>query len=130
MATIRISGGAGNDTLIGGNGDDSLVGGAGADASMAARAPIPRTIRPPAVAVTVYLDGTTSSGSDAAGDMLTSIERVIGSAYADTLIGTACGRYHRRWRWRRYAAWRCGRGESLNGGRGTDTLDYSTSSAA
>ena len=53
------------------------------------------------------LDGTASSGGDAAGDTLTSIEHVIGSASADTLNGTAAA-------------------ETLDGGAGDDILRVDT----
>ena len=79
-ATTRSLGGNGNDALIGGAGADSLDGGAGTDTADYSGA---------GAAVTVYLDGTTSSGSDAAGDVLSNIEHLIGSAFADLLVGTA-----------------------------------------
>src|SRR5207237_1974793 len=39
--------------------------------------------------VIVRMDGVASGGGEALGDTLTSIERVIGSAFADTITGSA-----------------------------------------
>jgi Ca2+-binding RTX toxin-like protein len=74
-----LNGGDGDDVLIGGFGNDTLAGGAGFDQANYASA---------ASGVTVNLaTGLTTGG--AGNDTLTSIEWVIGSAFADTLIGSA-----------------------------------------
>ncbi|MDE2404209.1 MAG: hypothetical protein KGM17_05780 [Sphingomonadales bacterium] len=89
-----LDGGAGDDTLFGGLGADTLVGGSGSDtASYAASAS----------AVTAHLDGTVGSGGDAAGDVLSGVENLVGSAYGDTLYGD-------------------GNANMLDGGAGNDTL--------
>jgi len=49
------------------------------------------------------MDGTASSGGDAAGDLLSGIEQVIGTGFGDTFLGTAAD-------------------ETFNGGGGDDTL--------
>ena len=73
-----LDGDGGDDTLIGGAGGDTLIGGGGSDtASYAASG----------AGVTVNLGAGTASGGDAAGDTLSGIENVIGSAQADTLTG-------------------------------------------
>ena len=54
---------------------------------MAKEVLIPLIIQPLTDAVQAYLDGTAGTGGDAAGDTLTNIENLIGSAYADTLFG-------------------------------------------
>ncbi|GJE27980.1 DUF642 domain-containing protein [Methylobacterium organophilum] len=115
-----LSGGAGNDTLAGGSGADTLDGGAGTDIADYSAS---------ATAVTVSLAAGTGSGGDAAGDTLMSIEGVIGSAFADTLVAAAAG-----------SALRGGDGndtlkggagtDTLDGGAGIDTADYAASSAA
>ena len=75
-----LAGGDGNDTLQGLGGADTLQGGNGIDtASYAASAA--------AVVVTVNLRA--ASGGDAAGDTFSSIENVIGSAFADAINGEA-----------------------------------------
>jgi hypothetical protein len=58
-----LYGEAGNDTLSGGVGADSIDGGAGTDTA---------TYASSLAGVTVYLDGSVSSGGDADGDVLTS----------------------------------------------------------
>jgi Ca2+-binding RTX toxin-like protein len=94
-----LSGEAGDDTLIGGAGADYLDGGAGidtADYTLDERQPMfgpPRT--PATEGVTVNLQTGTASGGDGEGDTTTThqfdklvnIENVIGSKFADTLIG-------------------------------------------
>ncbi len=90
-----LYGGAGNDTLIGGAGSDVLDGGAGIDlASYAAST----------AGVSVNLATGIGSGGDAAGDTLTGIENVTGSAFNDTLTGDSGA-------------------NALDGGAGNDLLD-------
>ena len=92
----------GNDTLDGGAGADTLDGGAGTDtASYAASSS----------GVTVSLAAGTSSGGDAQGDTLISIENLTGSGLNDTLEGN-------------------GANNVLNGGAGTDTVSYEHAAAA
>ena len=85
-----LNGAAGDDNLIGGIGDDILIGGRGADrldgedgintASYAGSAQ--------GVTVDLTLAGAAQAGAgDAKGDVLISIENLIGSALADRLIG-------------------------------------------
>jgi Ca2+-binding RTX toxin-like protein len=90
-----LYGGAGNDTLIGGAGSDVLDGGAGIDlASYAAST----------AGVSVNLATGLGAGGDAAGDTLTGIENVTGSAFNDTLTGDSGA-------------------NALDGGAGNDLLD-------
>ncbi len=92
-----LSGGGGNDTLSGGSGDDVIEGGAGADvidggvhsaATVTGWGDTARYARSSA-AVRIDLRNTTTgqSGGDAAGDILTGIENLTGSAFADNLTG-------------------------------------------
>lgn len=71
-----IIGNGGNDTLIGGAGADSLNGGDGTDTASYAAAPS-------GVIARVFAPG--SNTGDAAGDSYASIEKIIGSAFNDTL---------------------------------------------
>ncbi|MET0362858.1 MAG: calcium-binding protein, partial [Sphingobium sp.] len=89
-----LDGGAGNDTLYGSLGADTLRGGAGTDILSYAASN---------AGVTVYLDGTVGVGGHAAGDIVSGIETVQGSAYADAIYGAAAD-------------------ETLNGGAGNDSL--------
>lgn len=93
-----LSGMAGNDLLRGGEGDDTLEGGAGADlieggthsaATVEGWGDTARYVAS-AGAVTIDLRNMTTgqSGGDAAGDILTGIENVVGSeAGGDQIIG-------------------------------------------
>jgi len=103
-----LEGRGGIDTLVGGLGDDVLVGGAGGDvldggdgSDTASYAPVDSVSQ---VGVSISLIDHTASGGDAEGDTLLSIENVIGTDVADTLIGD-------------------GADNRLEGGRGDDTLD-------
>jgi Ca2+-binding RTX toxin-like protein len=72
----KFLGSSGADTFISGVGADDLNGGGGVDTVSYATS---------SAAVTVDLTAGTGVGGDAAGDVLTSIEKVVGSAFADTL---------------------------------------------
>ncbi|WP_395681461.1 beta strand repeat-containing protein [Inquilinus sp.] len=74
-----LSGGDGFDTFDGGDGADTLDGGTGDDLVYYSYNHWP---------VTVNLATGTASGGEANGDVLISIERIIGSRYGDTLIGS------------------------------------------
>jgi Ca2+-binding RTX toxin-like protein len=108
-----LDGRAGNDLLEGGDGDDTLIGGAGADridggdgfdtASYAGSTA--------GVGINLFFDPIThlspvQSGGDAEGDVLSSIDSVIGSSFADTIKGFALS----------------SAAETLAGGGGDDTL--------
>ena len=90
-----LSGGNGNDTLEGGAGADTLEGGAGTDTASYASS---------GAGVTVNLGTGLGAGGDAAGDVLSTIENLIGSAHADALTGSSAA-------------------NRLTGGLGDDTLD-------
>jgi Ca2+-binding RTX toxin-like protein len=70
----------GNDWLAGGLGSDTIDGGTGLDTVSYSSS---------SAGVSVNLTTGVVSGGDAAGDVLASIENVIGSARANTLIGSA-----------------------------------------
>jgi serralysin len=90
-----LYGGAGNDLLIGGVGNDTLNGGSGTDEATYAAATAP-------VNVDLSLSGGLATGAHGI-DKLRGIEKVTGSAFADTLTGDA-------------------NANVLNGGLGNDAL--------
>ncbi|MGF1619233.1 MAG: M10 family metallopeptidase C-terminal domain-containing protein [Rhodomicrobiaceae bacterium] len=107
-----LVGGSGNDTLIGGDGDDMLEGGDGADTLSGGLGSDTATYQNSKTGVTVHLADSSQNAGDATGDILFSIENVIGSDFGDTLIGS-------------YTSNRLeGRGgdDILQGSRGSDTL--------
>lgn len=84
-----INGGSGNDKLYGGDGDDVLIGAGGADLLNGGTGKDTIDYSNAGGSVTVNLATGAVSGSDAAGDTLTSIENINGSANKDTLTGDA-----------------------------------------
>ena len=98
-----LAGGAGNDSLDGGGGNDTLVGGAGADTLIGGSGTDLANYSASINAVNVSLATGTGTGGDAAGDTLSGIENVTGSANADTLTGD-------------------GNANMLTGGAGADSL--------
>ena len=102
--------GSGNDTLTGGGGADKLIGGGGNDTANYSTS---------AKGVTVNLALTTKqvSKGDAAGDVLSSIENVSGSAFADKLTGNS----------KNNVLSGLAGADKLSGGAGADTANYSAS---
>lgn len=90
----EIFGGSGNDVMAGGGGADSLYGGTGTDLADYSGS---------SEGVTVSLATGTGSGGDAEGDILSSIEMLTGSSFADLLTGD-------------------GNANTLTGGAGADSL--------
>ncbi len=98
-----LVGGAGNDTLIGGKGNDLLDGGLGADVLTGGTGIDTATYKGTANGIGLALDtGAAWGGAD--GDVLESVENVIGTDYADTITGSVSDNV-------------------LTGGDGDDTLD-------
>ena len=86
-------GGAGNDVIVGGNGVNIIEGGAGADIIIGGAGYDVAQYRFSTGAVDVDLNRSGAQlGSDAAGDVLSGIEMVEGSAYNDTLRADDGGR--------------------------------------
>jgi Ca2+-binding RTX toxin-like protein len=105
-----IDGGSGNDILIGGAGADTLKGGLGIDTVSYAGS---------GAGVIVTINGA-ASGGDAAGDILTGIENLIGSAGNDTLTGDTSAN-----------TFDGGLGaNTINGGAGIDTVTYANASGS
>jgi serralysin len=92
---LHIKGGSAADQFQGGSGNDIFDGGGGSDSVSYATS---------GAGVTINLGTGTASGGDAAGDTLTSVENVTGSAFGDSLTGD-------------------GAANSLAGLNGDDTLD-------
>ncbi|MBB4086383.1 beta strand repeat-containing protein [Sphingomonas carotinifaciens] len=112
--------GAGGDDLIDGRGgDDMLVGGAGADTLIGGDGLDTADYSDSFTGVAVDLSAGTGLGGDAEGDRLLGIERLVGSAFADTLTGDAG------------ANWFVGGAgaDSITGGDGIDTVNYSSDAA-
>jgi Ca2+-binding RTX toxin-like protein len=84
----HLRGGGGADALWGNDGDDTLEGGAGATFSRGRAGPIGPAMPPPSTGVTVRLWAGDGFGGDAEGDTLRGIENLLGSAVADTLVGS------------------------------------------
>ncbi|KGM88252.1 Hemolysin-type calcium-binding repeat (2 copies)/Hint domain protein [Roseovarius mucosus DSM 17069] len=83
-----LDGGTGNDSLDGGNGNDTLIGGAGADTLIGGAGLDIVDYSASGEAVNVNLSTGTTSGGDAAGDVISNgIDGFIGSAFDDTLVG-------------------------------------------
>lgn len=78
-ATANIlSGGSGNDTLFGRAGGDVLNGGSGSDTASYYGA---------TAGVIANLSKASANTNDAAGDVYSSIENLVGSSYTDSLLG-------------------------------------------
>ncbi|MGF6226694.1 Ca2+-binding RTX toxin-like protein [Inquilinus ginsengisoli] len=89
--TNVLSGGAGSDTIFAGAGDDYLYGGTGADLVDGGNGIDTIHYVSSLAAVTVNLTTNVNTGGEAAGDALSNIENVVGSAFADNLTGDARG---------------------------------------
>ncbi|MDQ1195402.1 cadherin domain-containing protein [Agrobacterium sp. SORGH_AS 787] len=115
-----LTGGSGDDVLIGLGGADSLVGGAGIDTADYSAS---------ASGVTVNLTNNQNFGGDAAGDVLSGIENVTGSAFADVLTGDAGANLLKGDAGDDVLAG-LGGADILDGGAGSNTADYSASASA
>ncbi|MEQ1709129.1 MAG: calcium-binding protein [Terricaulis sp.] len=85
--TDTLYGEAGNDTLLGGADSDVLIGGIGADTLGGGSQDDTADYSASDAGVTVNLQTGSGVGGHAQGDVLVSIEDVIGSAFADLIIG-------------------------------------------
>jgi Ca2+-binding RTX toxin-like protein len=125
----RVIGSGFNDTLTGSSSNDAFVGGAGADVLTGGDGVDGSDYSTSSAGVTIDLQAGTGLGGDAAGDQLSTIENLIGSAFNDLLIGSTLS--NRLEGGSGNDTLRGGAGaDVLIGGDGTgDTADYSTSSA-
>ena len=114
-----LTGDAFDNVLVGGAGADRLTGGAGIDTADYASS---------SAGVTAVLGGT-GSGGDAQGDVLAGIENLVGSSFADVLVGDGAanalsgGAGNDRLVGNGGADW-------LDGGAGVDAADFSNSASA
>ena len=83
----HLSGDAEDNSLSGGSGDDWLKGGGGADTLDGGTGNDTATYLNHGGGVTVSLATGTGTAGDALGDVLTEIENLYGTVYADTLFG-------------------------------------------
>jgi Ca2+-binding RTX toxin-like protein len=82
-----LDGGSGDDRLDGGIGNDWLEGGAGADAMFGGSETDTATYIWSDAGVVVKLNSGPGRGGHAAGDTLSAIENLVGSAFDDRLVG-------------------------------------------
>ena len=124
-----LSGGGGDDALYGNGGNDLLIGGSGNDSFIGSSGTDAVSYQAALAGVTVSLLLTTPQNTIGAGtDTLTGVEKIVGSAFADTLTANATG-----------ATLNGGPGaddliggpgsDILNGGGAPDTADYSLATA-
>jgi len=113
-------GGDGNDTFIGAGGEDTFVGGAGADYFEGGAGLDAVSYVDSDTGVTIDLQMGTGSGGDAQGDTFVSIDKVIGSAYDDSLFGGTGKDYFEGG----------GGADYIDGGLGKDEVAYTQSSSA
>jgi len=107
-----IRGGAGDDALYGGHGDDTLEGGPGADRLFGGPDDDTISYESSKTGVFVRLRDGAARGGDAEGDVYKDVENVTGSAHNDHLAGS-----------HRPATGSTGAGDNtLRGGRGHDQL--------
>ena len=111
-----LTGGGGADVIRGGAGEDFLTGGSGADRIDGGSGRDTADYTGSATAVTVNLATNHNSGGDAAGDLLSDIEDLRGSANNDVLTGNALAN--------RLAG--VDGNDTLTGGAGADTLEGGT----
>lgn len=83
----RLEGGLGNDLIDAGSGADTLIGGAGADRLYGGSGTDWVQYSTSGAGVNVNLAAGTGTGGDAQGDVLSGVEAVGGSNFADTLTG-------------------------------------------
>ncbi|MGA1830878.1 beta strand repeat-containing protein [Rhizobium wenxiniae] len=135
----RIIGSAFADTLTGGDLADTFMGGAGADTITGGGGNDTAEYSSSATGVSIVLNdagGATVSGGDAEGDLLASIENLIGSGSADILYGNSLvnrlegGTGNDTFRTGTGGIAASGVYEYVIGGDGVDTIDYSTSTSA
>ena len=112
-----LAGDAGANTLTGNGGDDILIGRGSGDALLGLDGIDTIDYEDSPAAVTVDLSTGTTSGGDAADDIIDSIESVVGSAFADRLTGDAGANY----------LMGMAGGDTIDGGAGVDMANYAFS---
>jgi Ca2+-binding RTX toxin-like protein len=124
-----LTGGTGAETLDGGGGNDVVYGSAGSDTLTGGLGTDTIDYSASSAGITLYLSGASSSGGDAAGDVVTGFEIAYGSGQADTIYGTSAAEtlYGQGGNDTLIGG---GGADILDGGAGTDTAEYSTSGSA
>lgn len=120
---------AGNDVLNGGDGNDTLEGGAGADTLNGGNGADTLSYAKSGAGVFVSLAAGTAHGGDAEGDVWTGMEHLTGSAYDDMLAGDGGANHIRGLRGNDWILASAGL-DTLDGGDGFDTVDYTDFGAA
>jgi len=120
IGAAQLNGDDGADVLNGGNADDTLIGGAGADQINGGGGTDLASYVTSAAGVLVSLVGG-STGGDATGDVLTGVENVAGSNFADTITGDG-GRNYLLGLAGNDVLEGGGEEDQLEGGAGSDTL--------
>ncbi len=115
-----LSGGGGDDWLRGAGGADTLLGGAGSDSA---------SYFGSGAGVNIHLGAGIGIGGHAEGDVLVGIENVLGTLYADTLVGDGGGNVLDGGASDDLLIGGSG-SDSLIGGFGNDTASYTGSDAA
>jgi Ca2+-binding RTX toxin-like protein len=119
-AAEELYGGLGNDSLSGGDGDDFIVGYEGAD-TLSGGAGFDTLSyyenSAPFTGINIVLNSS-ASGGDAAGDVISGFEKIIGGSSTDTIVGSSGDDFIEG----------ADKSDSLNGGAGIDTLIYFYSS--
>ncbi len=124
----NLVGSAQADSLTGDGGANEIEGGAGADTLIGGGGTDTATYAASAAGVTVDLAAGTGSGGDAAGDVLSEIENLTGSAQADTLSGDGGANQLDGGAGDDVLIGGAG-GDALTGGLGQDTAVYTGSAA-
>jgi Ca2+-binding RTX toxin-like protein len=109
-----MKGGGGNDVLVGLDGDDVFIGDAGTDDLRGGNGIDTVLYNDSNAAVSVNLSTGLGFGGDAQGDVLSSIENLMGSDHADSLHGDASNNVIKGG----------GGADVLTGGGGIDTASY------
>ena len=123
-----LYGGPNGSVILGGNGNDRLLGRAGADTLNGGNGVDEVNYYYSSAGVTVNLTTLTASGGDAAGDVLISVENLVGSAtMADVLTGQSLDNLIYAYGGNDFLSGGDGN-DTLNGGAGADTLDGGTGS--
>lgn len=107
-----LSGGDGNDSILGGDGNDTLIGGAGSDHLSGGAGIDTLSYSTSSLGQTVNLATNTASGGQAAGDVISGFENLIGGSSVDNLTGDDNANFIDGG----------SSGDTINGGLGDDTL--------
>ena len=129
FADNTLEGRNGADTIYGMDGNDIIIGGAGGDALYGGDGLDTAVYTDSNAAVNVNLETNMATGGYANGDMLTSIENLIGSSYSDTLVGDTHANHLEGRNGNDVLEGGAGT-DRLDGGEGLDTASYTGSNAA